>query len=93
VTIGNPALKPEHAHNYDVLYEWYLNPLGLVRAGFFYKSLSDPIVTLLSGPKPTTNPPETFFVSQAGNAGLRILSASSSVSSNTSPTFRACCGD
>jgi TonB-dependent receptor len=71
VTIGNPALTPEHAHNYDVLYERYLSPLGLVRAGFFYKSLSDPIVTLLAGP--LTNPPAcpqpTCFVSQAGNAG------------------------
>jgi len=41
--IGNPALVPEHAENFDVLYEHYLNPLGLIQTGFFYKSLSDPL--------------------------------------------------
>ena len=43
VDIGNPNLKPTHANNYDVLYEQYLRPLGLIQAGFFYKQLSDPI--------------------------------------------------
>ena len=27
---GNPALKPEHANNYDLLYERYLNPAGIL---------------------------------------------------------------
>jgi TonB-dependent receptor len=43
VDIGNPDLKPTHANNYDILYEQYLKPLGLLQAGFFYKQLSDPI--------------------------------------------------
>src|SRR5579871_156198 len=43
VDIGNPDLKPTHANNYDILYEQYLQPLGLIQAGFFYKQLSDPI--------------------------------------------------
>ncbi len=43
VTVGNPNLKPEHANNYDVLYEQYLEPFGLLQAGFFYKQLSAPI--------------------------------------------------
>ncbi len=43
--IGNPALVPEHANNFDVLYEQYLTPLGLIQAGFFYKSLSDPLTS------------------------------------------------
>jgi len=43
IDIGNPNLKPTHANNYDVLYEQYLKPLGLLQAGFFYKQLSDPI--------------------------------------------------
>ena len=29
--IGNPALISEHANNFDLLYEHYLNPLGLFR--------------------------------------------------------------
>lgn len=42
--IGNPSLRPEHALNYDVLCENYLQPLGLVQAGFFFKQLSAPQV-------------------------------------------------
>jgi len=43
VDIGNPDLKPTHANNYDILYEQYLRPVGLIQAGFFYKQISDPI--------------------------------------------------
>jgi TonB-dependent receptor len=43
VDIGNPDLKPSHANNYDLLYEQYLKPLGLLQGGFFYKQLSNPI--------------------------------------------------
>lgn len=44
-SIGNPSLKAEHANNYDILYERNLTPLGLIQAGYFYKDLSDPIVS------------------------------------------------
>lgn len=47
VTVGNPDLKPEHANNYDVLYERYLKPYGQMQAGFFYKALSQPIYYIL----------------------------------------------
>ena len=43
-SIGNPALVSEHSHDFDLLYEQYLNPLGLLQVGYFYKILSDPIV-------------------------------------------------
>jgi len=43
IDIGNPNLKPTHANNYDILYEQYLRPVGLIQAGFFYKQVSDPI--------------------------------------------------
>lgn len=43
LTVGNPSLKPTHANNYDVLFEQYLQPFGLLEAGFFYKQLSNPI--------------------------------------------------
>jgi TonB-dependent receptor len=72
VTIGNPALKPEHGDNFDILYERYLTPLGSFQAGFFYKRLTDPIVSLLSGPGalpqclPTVTP---CYVNQAANSG------------------------
>ncbi len=43
IGVGNPTLKPEHANSYDLLFEQYLKPFGLLQAGFFYKQLSDPI--------------------------------------------------
>jgi len=43
LTVGNPNLKPTHANNFDLLFEQYLKPLGIIQAGVFYKDLSDPI--------------------------------------------------
>jgi TonB-dependent receptor len=45
VSLGNPNLKPEAADNVDVLIEHYINPFGMITAGYFYKNLSDPIVS------------------------------------------------
>jgi TonB-dependent receptor len=45
VAEGNPNLKPEHANNYDLLYEHYLKPAGIFQAGFFYKQLSDTLIS------------------------------------------------
>jgi TonB-dependent receptor len=44
-SIGNPNEQPTHANNYDLLLEQQLKPFGLIQAGYFYKALSDPIVT------------------------------------------------
>jgi TonB-dependent receptor len=62
VTIGNPSLRPEHANNYDLLYEDYLQPLGLVQAGFFFKQLQAPQVetTLPGGLSLSSFPPGYF---------------------------------
>jgi len=45
VSLGNPNLKAETADNVDVLIEHYINPFGLIEAGYFYKNLTDPIVS------------------------------------------------
>jgi TonB-dependent receptor len=45
VSLGNPNLRPEHANNYDLLYERYLNPAGIIQAGFFYKQLSNTLIS------------------------------------------------
>jgi len=71
VSLGNPALKAEHADNFDVLLEQYLAPLGLIQAGYFYKYLSDPIVATET--RPTTGPYAGFLVAQPGNAGSATL--------------------
>ena len=39
--IGNPTLIPTTAYNFDLLGEYYLSGIGLVAAGFFYKSLDN----------------------------------------------------
>lgn len=41
--IGNPELEATYAHNFDLMAEYYIEPLGLISAGVFYKDLSDPI--------------------------------------------------
>jgi TonB-dependent receptor len=65
------VLKPEHANNYDLLYERYLTPLGLIQAGFFYKDITDPIVTnvVLCGTGCATPQYAGHFVSTPTNAG------------------------
>jgi TonB-dependent receptor len=78
VTLGNPNLKPETADNFDVLVEHYLNPFGLISAGYFYKRLSDPIVTqtfTLTNFQPAPNiQPGTFAATQPINAGNAWIS-------------------
>lgn len=66
------VLKPEHANNYDLLYERYLTPLGLFQAGFFYKSISDPIVINVT--LPSTGPYAGFYVATPANAGTAHIS-------------------
>jgi TonB-dependent receptor len=60
INVGNGSLKPDRANNYDVLYERYLNPVGLVQAGFFYKSLITPIVNDLVPGTMAQCPPGIF---------------------------------
>lgn len=54
VVVGNPNLRPTRAHNFDLLLERYLKPVGIIQVGTFYKALSDPIfpidTTLTTGP-------------------------------------------
>ncbi len=54
VTLGNPALRPTHANDYDVLFEHYLKSVGIIEGGWFYKDLSDPIFQIQT--TPTTGP-------------------------------------
>jgi TonB-dependent receptor len=59
VTQGNNTLRPEHANDYDLLYERYFTPFGLLQAGFFYKDLSDPVVITQVAGSATTCPAQT----------------------------------
>jgi TonB-dependent receptor len=71
VSLGNPDLRPEHANNFDLLLEQYLSPLGLIQAGYFYKTLTDPIIATQT--RPSSGPYAGFLVSQPGNAGSATL--------------------
>jgi TonB-dependent receptor len=66
-SIGNPGLKPEHANNFDFLYERYLKSVGMLSAGVFYKNLTDPIIE--STTHPTTGQFAGYIVELPGNAG------------------------
>src|SRR6267143_2931883 len=54
VQVGNPALKATRGNDFDLLFEHFFQPLGILQAGFFYKALSNPIYnttqTITSGP-------------------------------------------
>jgi len=78
LSLGNPDLKAETADNIDVLVEHYLNPFGIISAGYFYKRLTDPIVTqtfVLTNFQPAPNiPPGTYTATQPINAGSAWIS-------------------
>ena len=48
ISTGNPNLKATYANNYDLMYEHFLNPIGIIQAGFFYKDIQQPIYSVNS---------------------------------------------
>ncbi|HKC48587.1 MAG TPA: TonB-dependent receptor, partial [Gemmatimonadales bacterium] len=42
---GNPNLKPQHAWNFDVMFERFLPSVGVISGGVFYKRITDFILT------------------------------------------------
>ncbi len=78
-TLGNPNLKAETGDNFDILVQHDLKPFGMIEGGFFYKRLSDPIVTENYTqdnytPAPGIVPPGTFIITQPLNAGSAWIS-------------------
>ncbi len=57
--VGNAALKPVGAVNYDLMAEHYFGSVGIVSAGVFHKSLNDFIYrkVLFNSPYPLTGTP------------------------------------
>ncbi len=41
ISLGNPALKPEYAWNFDLLGEHYFSAVGVLSGGLFYKDIYD----------------------------------------------------
>lgn len=72
-TTGNPNLVAQHSWNYDLLLEHYLNTVGVISGGVFYKNMSDVILTrriTYSGPGPF-NGYVGFAPDNGGNGWLR----------------------
>jgi TonB-dependent receptor len=65
--LGNPDLKATKANNYDVLVEHFFQPLGILQAGFFYKTLSDPIYLTVFTINDPTNPLNGYQQQQSVN--------------------------
>jgi TonB-dependent receptor len=66
---GNPNLKATHADNFDLLFEQYLKPLGLIQAGFFYKIINEPIVFLQTDGVHFAGYTQPFILTAPTNAG------------------------
>jgi iron complex outermembrane recepter protein len=45
LTANNPALKPQYSDNFDIVVEYYFEPVGLVSAGVFQKELDNFVFT------------------------------------------------
>ncbi len=70
---GNPNLKATYANNYDIQFEQYLKPLGLFSAGFFYKSIYNPIVYVETDGVTYPGYTETFLQTAPLNIGSASL--------------------
>jgi TonB-dependent receptor len=70
ITQGNPDLKPTFANNFDLMGEYFLNNIGLVSGGAFYKDISDVIFTDASM---QTIDGSSYMVTQAKNLNKASL--------------------
>jgi outer membrane receptor protein involved in Fe transport len=90
VTVGNPALKPTHANDFDLLFEHYLKTVGIIEGGWFYKDLSDPIFQIQTTLPATARVSPAFSNASQSMAAVRISPASRSRGNSTSPSFPDC---
>jgi TonB-dependent receptor len=80
VSFGNANLKAETGDDIDALYDHYFKQFGMISAGYFYKSLQDPIVYTsyqLSNYLPPGAPAQdrgNYLATQPVNAGSAWLS-------------------
>ncbi len=80
VSFGNANLKAETGDDIDVLYDHYFKQFGMISAGYFYKSLQDPIVSTsyqLTNYLPPGAPVQdrgNYLATQPVNAGSAWLS-------------------
>lgn len=72
VSFGNANLKAETGDDIDVLFDHYFKTFGVISAGYFFKSLQDPIITKtfqLQNYQPPGGPLGSYLATQPVNAG------------------------
>lgn len=80
VSFGNANLKAETGDDADVLYDHYFKQFGMISAGYFYKSLHDPIIyntfqlTNYLPPGAPASDRGNYLATQPVNAGSAWLS-------------------
>jgi len=77
VSFGNANLKAETGDDVDILFDHYFKSFGAVSAGYFYKSLHDPIISStfeLANYQPPGGPQGNYLATQPVNAGSAWLS-------------------
>jgi len=72
LTVNNPSLLPQNARNWDATLEYYFEPVGSVSVGWFYKRISDYIVTGINNGTIGTGPDNGF---NGEYPGLALLSS------------------
>ena len=72
VSFGNANLKAEVGDDVDVLFDHYFKSFGALSAGYFYKSLQDPIISStfeLANYQPPGGPQGSYLATEPVNAG------------------------
>ncbi len=88
VAEGNPDLEPLESMNFDLSFEWYLAPAGLVSAGLFYKDIDNPIYTRVTEIENDIYEGRLFSdlsIERPENARVAASSGSNSTCSSSSP--------
>ena len=66
VSLGNPDLDAAYAHNLDVMFDYFIRPVGVISLGAFYKHIDD-VIFSTTGLRPFEG--EQWEVTQPENGG------------------------
>jgi TonB-dependent receptor len=79
VTIGNPALLPQRAKNWDFSTEYYFEPAGSFSVGWFHKTINDFILSNQETGIVPTGPDNGFAGDYSGFKILRNINAGTAI--------------
>jgi TonB-dependent receptor len=79
LTIGNPALLPQRAKNWDAALEYYFEPAGSLSVGWFHKSIRDYILTAQESGIVASGPDNGYDGEYAGFKTLTTTNAGTAI--------------